>query len=674
MSHLARELMRGVVVGTGKRLDEVSQRFAALLTRLFTSRDLQESKARLEEAQRVAHVGYWEWNLDTDRVTWSDETYRIYGLMPQKVPIDLPTIREMIHPDDRESVFRKAEEAILGGVRPDAEHRIVRPSGDVRTVHSQGDLKRDASGRLYQMFGTVQDITDRKRTEEALRQSQFYLSEGQRLAHMGSWASNDLGIRWSDDLSIYWSDEVYNIYGLDPQNGAPNLKQYLAAIHPDDRASMAETIRVMHEQRCGCDVTKRIVRPDGEVRYVRCVGVPVFEDGVFKAFHGTTIDVTEQELLARELRREQAYLAEAQNLTHTGSWACNLVTRQVFHSSDENARLYGFDPSQGAIPFERFYNSIHTEDEPALRAKLEGAIHARTDYDVEFRICRPDGTIRFLRGIGHQNLSGEVGDYVGITTDITERKRTEEERERLRQLEADLAHINRVHMMGELAAALAHEIKQPIAAATINAKTGLRWLQREPPEVEEACESLSRILKDVSRAADIVDRNRALYRRETQKRELVELNEVIREMSTLLYDKANQQSISIRTELDANLLPITADRVQVQQVLMNLMLNGIEAMKDTSGQLTVTSKKTEDGQLLVSVSDSGIGLPVEDTERIFDAFFTTKPQGTGMGLSISRRIIESHGGRLWATRNSGRGATFQFTVPIEAKASSTSAG
>jgi PAS domain S-box-containing protein len=674
MSHLGRELMRGVVVGTGKRLDEVGQRLATLLTRLFTSRDLQQSKARLEEAQRVARVGYWEWNLDTDRVTWSDETYRIYGLMPQKGPIDVATIREMIHPDDRESVFRIAEEAILGGVRPDAEHRIVRPCGDVRTVHSQGDLKRDASGRPYQMFGTVQDITDRKRTEEALRQSQFYLSEGQRLAHMGSWASNDLSIRWSDDLGIYWSDEVYKIYGLNPQNGAPNLKQYLAAIHPDDRASMAETIRVMHEQRCGCDVTKRIVRPDGEVRYVRCVGVPVFEGGVFKAFHGTTMDVTEQELLTQELRREQAYLGEAQSLTHTGSWACNLVTRQIFHSSDENARLYGFDPSQGAIPFDRFYNTILAEDQPALRARLENAIRTGADYDVEFRIGRTDGAIRFLRGIGHHNSSQEIGQYLGITMDITERKRAEEERERLRQLEADLAHINRVNMMGELAAALAHEIKQPIAAATINAKTGLRWLQREPPEVEEACESLSRILKDVSRAADIVDRNRALYRRETQKRELVELNEVIREMSTLLYDKANQHSISIRTELDANLLPITADRVQVQQVLMNLMLNGIEAMKDTSGQLTVTSKKTEDGQLLVSVSDSGIGLPVEDTERIFDAFFTTKPQGTGMGLSISRRIIESHGGRLWATRNSGRGATFQFTVPIEAKASSTSTG
>jgi len=155
--------------------------------------------------------GYWVWNLDTDRVTWSDEAYRIYGLMPQQGPVDLSRIREMIHPEDRETVFRIAEEAILGRVRPDAEHRIVRPNGEVRTVHSQGDLKRDESGRLHQMFGTVQDITDRKRTAGALRRSQFYLSEGQRLAHMGSWASNDLSIRWLDDLDIYWSDEVYKI-------------------------------------------------------------------------------------------------------------------------------------------------------------------------------------------------------------------------------------------------------------------------------------------------------------------------------------------------------------------------------------------------------------------------------------------------------------------------------
>jgi PAS domain S-box-containing protein len=370
---------------------------------------LQESKARLEEAQRVAHVGYWIWDLDTDRVTWSDETYRIFGLRPQEGPIDLATVREMIHPEDRESVFRTAEEAIRGGGRPDSEHRLIRPNGEVRTVHSLGDLKRDASGRPYQMFGTVQDITERKRTEEVLRRTQFYLSEGQRLAHMGSWASNDLSVRWSDNLDIYWSDEVYKIFGLDPQKGPPAFERYLAAIHSDDRDSMAETIKVMHEQRSGCDVTNRIVRPDGEVRYVRCVGVPVVEDGVFKGFHGTTIDVTEQELLTQELRREQAYLSEAQSLTHVSSWACNLVTRQVFHSSDENARLYGFDPSHGAIPFERYYDAILAEDEPAVRAKLEYAIRTGADYDVEFRIRRTDGAIRFLRGIGHHNPSAAIG-------------------------------------------------------------------------------------------------------------------------------------------------------------------------------------------------------------------------------------------------------------------------
>src|SRR6201981_888125 len=386
------------------------------------SRDLQESKARLEEAQRIAHVGHYYWNLIENRVIWSDELYRIYGLSPQEGPIDMAMVREMIHPEDREFVFRVAEEALHGDVPADIEHRLVRPDGEVRTIHSVGTVKRDTSGRPYEMFSTTQDVTDRKRAEEALKQSQFYLSEGQRLAHIGSWASNDLGIRWSDDLGIYWSNEVYKIYGLDPQNGAPNLKQYLAAIHPDDRASMAETIRVMHEHRSGCDVTKRIVRPDGEVRYVRCVGVPVFEDGVFKAFHGTTIDVTEQELLTHELRREKAYLAEAQSLTHTGSWASNLVTRQVFHSSEENNRLYGFDISQYPNPFDLHYSSILAEDEPALSAKLENAIRAGEDFDLEYRIRRADGAIRFLRGIGHHNPGQDLGEYFGITIDITDRK------------------------------------------------------------------------------------------------------------------------------------------------------------------------------------------------------------------------------------------------------------
>src|ERR1700746_3833069 len=306
------------------------------------SRDLQESKARLEEAQRIAHVGHYYWNLIENRVIWSDELYRIYGLSPQEGPIDMAMVREMIHPEDRELVFRAAEEALQGEVPADIEHRLVRPNGEIRTIHSVGTVKRDASGKAYEMFGTAQDITDRKRSEEALKRSQFYLSEGQRIAHIGSWAFDDSG--------HYWSDELFKIYGLDPQNGAPTVEQYLALIHPQDRASMAETIKRMQEEHRGFDQIERIIRPDGQLRYVRAVAVPVVEKGVFKGFVGTTMDVTEHELFTRELRRERAYLAEAQSLAHIGSWATNFDTGQIFHISDETVRIHGFDPHQGPIP------------------------------------------------------------------------------------------------------------------------------------------------------------------------------------------------------------------------------------------------------------------------------------------------------------------------------------
>jgi signal transduction histidine kinase len=255
--------------------------------------------------------------------------------------------------------------------------------------------------------------------------------------------------------------------------------------------------------------------------------------------------------------------------------------------------------------------------------------------------------------------------FVGAVTDITGRKRAEEERERLRQLEADLAYMNRVSMMGELTASLAHEIKQPIAAAKIAANACMRWLHRDRPDVKEACGAASAVVAAVTRAAGIIDRVRSLYERGTPQREVVDLNEILREMTVLLSDTADRHSISIRMELDLELPRTTADRIQLQQVLMNLMLNGIEAMRETGGELTITSKRAERSQLLISVRDSGIGVPADEAERIFDAFFTTKTQGTGMGLSISRRIIESHDGRLWASPNVTRGATFQFVLPGE---------
>jgi signal transduction histidine kinase len=225
-------------------------------------------------------------------------------------------------------------------------------------------------------------------------------------------------------------------------------------------------------------------------------------------------------------------------------------------------------------------------------------------------------------------------------------------------------------MMGELTASLAHEIKQPIFAASADAETCLRWLERDQPDLAEAQEAALRLMKDVSRASDIINRIVSLFKKEVPLRELVDVKEVIQEMITLLRGEVSRYSISIHEELMGGLPKIEADRVALQQVLMNLMLNAIEAMKDmaTPGKLTITAQQDENRQILVSVSDTGMGLPPEQTEQIFNTFFTSKSQGTGMGLPISRSIIESHGGRLWATSNSGPGATFRFTLPVEAAA------
>jgi PAS domain S-box-containing protein len=310
--------------------------------------------------------------------------------------------------------------------------------------------------------------------------------------------------------------------------------------------------------------------------------------------------------------------------------------------------------------------AFHPADIAEHVEKWAASLATGEPFENEARVQRVDGEYRWFlhRAVPLRDGHGTILKWYGTAIDIEDRKRAEEERLRLRQLEGDLAHINRVSMMGELAASLAHDIKQPLTGAVMSADACVRWLRRDPPDMTEAYEAASRIVSNVTRAAEIIDRVQALFKRGAPERELVDINDIAREMIALLRHTANRNSISIRTELDAGLPTTAADRVQLQQVLMNLMLNGIEAMKDAGGELTLTSNRTEEGHILISVSDSGIGLPAHEAERIYEAFFTTKPQGTGMGLSISRRIIESHGGRLWARKNTGRGTTFHFSLPI----------
>jgi PAS domain S-box-containing protein len=514
---------------------------------------------------------------------------------------------------------------------------------------------------------------ERKLTQEALLRSEAYLSETQKLTHTGSWVW-DVRTR----QTTYLSDEWYRIYGLDPGKSMRTWEERLQQIHPEDRGKWEAAINRAIVEKSGYDFQYRLLLPDGKIKYIHVLGHPVVNaSGEVAQFMGSITDITEPKRAEQALLRSEAYLAEAQRLTHTGSWAWNVRSGELFWSQ-EVFRIYEIEPETKATwsraSWSRFLERIHPEDRARVeqQAKMESTEKHWAVSEIDFRVVVSDGTTKHVHAISYRvaDDSGDTAEVMGTIMDVTERRRAETERERLRQLEANLAHISRVSMMGELAASLAHEIKQPMSAALMNARTCMRWLKRETPDIAEACEAASRIVKDNARAAEIIDRVRALYKQEVAKRELLDVNEIIREMMVLLEDKVNRTSMSVRSELDPALPQITGDRVQLQQVLVNLMLNGIEAMKDATGELAITSKATADDQVLVSVSDSGVGIAPEQSNDIFEAFFTTKPQGTGMGLSISRRIIESHGGRIWAMANSGRGTTFQFTLPTHVRASS----
>ena len=612
---------------------------------------------------------------------------------------------DVVHPDDLQRVIDAFASSMANGTPFDNELRYRRADGVYRWFEVSIDPVRDADGRITGWYGLITDIEDRKRAE-ALRDSESRILETiARDAPLQEILENLVRTVEAQFAGLLCSVLLLDEDGQHVRQGAaPSLPDgYIKAIDGlpiGPRAGSCGTAMYRREPVVVTDILQdRLWEPYRSVAQHyglrACWSTPILAHsgevlGSFAMYYREPRHPSPSENRAREmathlagiaierkltherLQRSEAYLAEAQKLTHTGSWVWEVAETRASHLSEEWYRVYGFDPREGMSAWDKRLERIHPDDCDGRQQAIDRAINEKSDYEVEYRILLPGGVVRYLRSVGHPvlNASGNLVQFVGSSTDITERKQAEEA---LRRTQADLAHINRVSMMGELAASLAHELKQPIAAALTDAKTCVRWLRRDSPDVAEGCEAALRIINDATRAAEVIDRVRSLYRRDTSDRELLDVNEIIREMIILLHDNADRNSISIRTELDSGLPLVTADRVQLQQVLMNLLLNGVEAMKDANGELSVTSKRTADGQLLVSVSDSGVGLPVGEVDRIFEAFFTTKAQGTGMGLSISRRIIESHGGSLSAYANSQRGATFQFTLPIDAAASSPSA-
>jgi PAS domain S-box-containing protein len=549
---------------------EIGRRLEDELTSLLMFRNLGESERKLEEAQRLAHVGYWERDPDTDLITWSDESYRIFGLEPQARILNLAQLPELVHPEDKQVVVDAVAEALRGGRRYDVEYRVVRPNGEVRLVHSQGDVIRDEAGRPRRMFGSVQDITERKRAEQRL------------------------------------------------------MAQHTVAQVLAEAATLEEATPKILRAVCECLVWDlgALWRIDREAGVLRCVEV----------WHKESVEVPEFEATSRKttfipgiglpgrvwFSREPMYIPD---VVHDSNFPRAPITGgEVLHAAFGVPILLGGEVL-GVMEF--FSHEIREPDRDLL------------------------------------NMMATLGSQIG---QFIERKQAEGA---LHYAQMELAHVTRVATLGEMTASIAHEINQPLGAIVNSASACLRWLDAQ--KLGEARQSVSRVIAEGHRASEIIGRIRALAKKAPPRKDWLDVNETIHEVIALAHSEVQRNGVALETQLSDDIPLILADRIQLQQVILNLMMNAIEAMSGAGEgprELWVRSGTDKSQGVRVAVQDSGPGLDPKSLDHLFDAFYTTKPHGLGMGLAISRSLIEAHGGRLWATTKAPHGAVFQFTLPI----------
>jgi PAS domain S-box-containing protein len=571
----------------------------------------------------------------------------------------------LVHPDDRARVVDQWIRSVSTGEPFDAEHRVLSADGTYRWLHSRGLPLRDTNGRIVRWYNLLIDIDERKRAEQELRRSEarkaaildsaldciVTIDHEGCITEFNPAAERTFGYRRGDVLGRQLADVIV----------PPALRE-------SHRQGFARYLATGETRVLGRRLELTAVRADGSEFPTELAITRIPTDGP-PSFTGYLRDITDRKRAEEKLRRSEAFLAEGQHLSRVGSFSWRVATDEIMWS-EQLYRIFEIDRDV-RVTFEAIGTRVHPEDLLAFTEQIERSRLDGSDIQLELRLQMPDRTVKYVHVVAHSRHHGDHLEYIGAVQDVTQRRLSEGA---LAKLRSELAHVARITSLGVLTASIAHEVNQPLAGIITNASTCLRMLGADPPDVDGARETARRTIRDGNRASDVMTRLRALFSKREFSLESLDLNEATREVIALSLSDLHRHGVILQSELADDLPIIVGDRIQLQQVILNLVRNAADAMVDVHHrprQLLIQTEREDVNHVRVTVRDVGIGLPAESLDSLFDAFFTTKSTGMGIGLFVSRSIVERHQGRLWAEPNDGPGATFSFSIPIQTGATVT---
>jgi PAS domain S-box-containing protein len=625
---------------------------------------LAEEVARLREALRESERGSRSL-LDTipglvAMLTPAGEVDAVNNELVEYCGQPLAAMRQWgtngtVHSDDLPHIVPIFTGAIATGQPYDFEARIRRFDGLYRWCQVRGLPLRDANGRTARWYVLLTDIDDRKRAEDVVRANERNFKLIIDTIPALAWSARP------DGNADFFNQHYLEFVGLSSDQASGS--GWTRAVHPNDLNRLATTWQRILTSEAPGEAEARLRRYDGAYRWFLFRANPLRDEtGTIVKWYGVNTDINDLKHAEEELKRSEAFLVEGQRLARMGNFLWHLRTGDIAWS-DEVYRMFQFEPGT-PINLERIGSRVHPQDVPMLYDMVERAQRGDSYFEYEHRLVMPDNSVKHLHLIAHAGRDHQGGlEYIGAVQDVSRRRLAEEALDRAR---SELAHVTRVATISALTASIGHEVNQPLSGIMTNAGTCLRMLDSDPPNLDGARETAKRTIRDANRASEVIDRVRALFTKKEFTLEPMDLNEATREVLALSLSELQSNQVVLQSELADGLPTITGDRIQLQQVILNLLRNASDAMaevNDRPRQLLIRTEREDGDRVRLSVRDAEVGIDDQDLNKLFDAFFTTKVVGMGIGLSVSRSIVERHHGRLWAEPNDGPGVTFSFSIP-----------